>query len=667
MEQGEEDRGCRGRAPYVAAGVAVLGLVMLGSLALPRRAKPSSRSRPARLPAASRQVDSAAPAAVRPRQQLRRPSAATLQPAPAPPPATRALLPPPGVPPPPAVPCTPDAGAVSHGAAVRVPVFKGGWGPQLNAESEKEPLPPAAPDELPAAAARGCQLLLPPPGRRSNRSRHVDLRRFRVDTATVLCHLVQVEGDPPARAYRVSFTIWERPAARLAAGWMFTAANQHGETVAGYVEGVDVAPLEARQGERAYRAQLLLTAGGPHRLSLVYRMESSRFWETDEGEDAFALVVDKNNKLNPGWMDKVHPHTMRTISLHNTPLYLDPLELRVPPLADPSNLPLCEDVTRIATTGRLRPTGAPWRGFFARAQWLPANCRFRDFGVPPDWSPVPGRLNMRFMGDSNFQRLQHYYEHLPGVRRQNASQELTPFLLQPNNAAMRWRFFRGVSCGDGLTPWITPEYCNQKGDSPYYSQSRCQGLFGLDARDSESNYTGYNSIFLLAGWWTVIYRRPREWPGFARGLRAVLLDCRENYPELRRRASIFWVQAMATNQTAGLGRDSAWRVLWNDRILRYDTIVQQHIGDLIDAVVPLHHITAAWHTHSRDDPHRSIYQEVFQLFLNYAIWGEKRVQQRLLGPAGGAAQGAAPPARALPPAPAPGAAAALPAASDAVP
>lgn len=323
--------------------------------------------------------------------------------------------------------------------------------------------------------------------------------------------------------------------------------------------------------------------------------------------------------------------------------------LRLPAAGDPGWLrdahapggaaPLCETVARISQLGRLRfeargPPSAKEAGEYpTRAVWLPANCALRRFDLDraADWAAVPGGLNVRLMGDSNmvsqimdplsdgswFSR-----SHVSGGSPGRADY---PVVVRPGGAAVRARFFRGMMCGDGITPYVTPDACPPVAAVRQGPGQRCLGAFGLKDRDFTSNYTGYNSVFVSGGWWYVLYHEEHEWHKFADGLRRTLTDCAVHHPALRRRVRLFYVQPVATNMTAGENRGQ-WRSLWNDRLLRFDSLVQGRVRHLVDAVVPLHAMTASWPwpASPHGDPHTFVKMRmVFNALMNYAVWGER--------------------------------------------
>lgn len=106
---------------------------------------------------------------------------------------------------------------------------------------------------------------------------------------------------------------------------------------------------------------------------------------------------------------------------------------------------------------------------------------------------------------------------------------------------------------------------------------------------------------------------------------------------MRCQARVFYVQPLATNQSDAPGGAGEWRTLWTDRLLRFDAVMQAHLRDLVDVVVPALAITAAWPNPPSADPHQYFkYKALFTVLMNYALWGAKRAP-RCLGHASSAA------------------------------
>eukprot|EP00756_Hemistasia_phaeocysticola_P064596 Hpha_TRINITY_DN7921_c0_g2::TRINITY_DN7921_c0_g2_i1::g.146169::m.146169 len=515
--------------------------------------------------------------------------------------------------------------------AAPLPAGPKGW-PPLGAENGTAPLPPFLTRPPPEVVP--CVLTLP--AGQAVRSRHVDLRRFSVLTSSTRCERVEVDGDPPGAAIRVEFTIVEYPAAQLASGIRLLAVERgSGDASTGWIEAHDNAHSTVALNERRYSAMLLLTEGSKFRLELTYRIEAINFWETDEGKKFDTVVKSYASKLSTEWMNNIPSSVLRTIGVHEQQIYPSGLSLELSTtqsLHSSGALPLCEDVGGISRIGRtIFPKDSTTRTFASVAHWVPSNCRMRRFDLSSaeDMGLIPGSVKIRLMGDSNCQKTATWLNG-PGklqVFRKDPKDKSVhgPFWIGPNRFSFSYRFFRGASCGDRITPAIDPEFCARgKKSAPPNWTMRCERTFAPDGIKGVEE-GGYNTILINAGWWMVVYRPPDEWHQFARGLRDVLLDCAERLPVLRKRMSIFWMETMATNQTAGIGATSAWRVLWNDRIRKYEAVIQQHIGHLVDGIVPMNSFTAPWKEPSNDDPHRNhVYPEIINMALNYALWGAKR-------------------------------------------
>eukprot|EP00756_Hemistasia_phaeocysticola_P008470 Hpha_TRINITY_DN14625_c0_g1::TRINITY_DN14625_c0_g1_i2::g.48250::m.48250 len=378
--------------------------------------------------------------------------------------------------------------------------------PMVNALSNSSELPPLAPIHRPVQVP--CRLKLPPPEHKTSRSRHVDLRRFAVLDHSTVCEKVREEGGS-VDLLRISFVILEAPAAEAASGFrlLLTDKGKGREVSAGWVESLDISHSQHALRERRYQASAIVPSSGVYSLELTYRLEVTRFWETQEGLDALGVVADKRNKKDAGWMLRVPPHTLRTMMSHETKVYAEPiiLELDGGVRIDRKELPWCYEVPKISTIGRIRPLQQV--AFSYDVAWEPSNCRmrerdremktFRDF-----LAAIPGDVKVRLLGDSNMEFFTRYTLAMQRTVRnslvRNEGKDEGPYKVVPNNFTMKWRFFRGAVCGDRITPAIFTKLCNDS------MQRRCERVFapeGAELKKSEASEGRYNTYFMNAGWW----------------------------------------------------------------------------------------------------------------------------------------------------------------------
>eukprot|EP01062_Namystynia_karyoxenos_P066265 TRINITY_DN60227_c0_g1_i1.p1 TRINITY_DN60227_c0_g1~~TRINITY_DN60227_c0_g1_i1.p1 ORF type:complete len:538 (+),score=117.70 TRINITY_DN60227_c0_g1_i1:78-1616(+) len=480
----------------------------------------------------------------------------------------------------------------------------------------------------------GCKLVLPT--LRISLSRDIALEPFRMDSRSLQCTSGFSDGEPAGQVWRVSWSFWEFPPRAHTSGFRLLATNTAtGAATAGWVQA-DENWVAAGKG-RLYSARLVFTQAGEYNIQLLYRLESTHFWETWYGERIESIVKSLNNKKNNSWQSQIPAEALRMLSLHHTPLYSGSVRLHVPALAQDAasrSMPLCDSVPAVSQMGM----AVPLRSRRAEFEWQPSNCRMRDFGTRDDWERIPSDARVRIMGDSTIQQMLDLGPHLfrlgswtPWAHGRENDGVAKHILGLTTGAVVAWRYHRGVGCGDGVLPHVDTVLCPSKKEraSNKPRVAPCNGFFGINEVDPAANVTrGWNVVFVTSAWWVVGYRRQAEWALYGDGIRRALLDCLANNSVRRSEVSIFWVTPIAVNQSHGL-TDGSWRPLWNDRLRRYDAIMQSRLRDLVDGVVPFHAFTAAAHYPESVDVHRPRdYRQLWRILLNYVLWSVQRRARR---------------------------------------